>query len=288
MSGSACPACGHGRRREVAYPHPRSALFTGLRISVCESCGFGSVDRAIEPTQLRNYYEREYGALSGRDRRPEPAAYFADMKVMFKPQRSLSQLRLARQYLAAPPASILDVGAGFGTTLHFAKQEFWPEATLHAVEPDLSMAAYLQHIGAEMLPDLDQARPGAYDLIVASHVLEHYQASEIGSILQRLHALLAPGGIIVAEVPNSDFSAYPRIDERSHEPHLLFFSLPSMRAMFQAAGFDIRFASTIGALHSRGPMIDFADKVRRKLSPAKSEYGKHRAAIRLAAAAAGP
>lgn len=282
MSAARCIACGRPQNVKMPYPLPRSDLFAGLEIGICRHCGMGAVLNEIAPDRLHQYYVRDYARLTERLERPGPAAYFASRESMFKPQRSLSQLRLAARYLPGPPRRILDLGAGFGTTLHLARQEFWQEAALLAVEPDSAMAPYLQHIGAEVVQAPDQVAAQSVDLVIASHVLEHYPAGQVAGVLQELRRLLAPGGIVVAEVPNSDFVAYPQIADHSHEPHLLFFSRAAFSALFAAEGFQIRFASTVGSLRSRGPLLDLVEKVRRRIA-GRSEYGPHRAAIRLLA-----
>ncbi len=281
VSAARCIACGRPQDGKIPYPLPRSDLFAGLDVGLCRHCGMGAVLSAIDPDRLHQYYVRDYAHLTDRHERPAPAAYFASREAMFKPQRSLSQLRLAAKHLPDPPRRILDLGAGFGTTLYLAK-EFWAEAALLAVEPDSAMAPYLQHIGAEVVQSPGQVEAQSVDLVIASHVLEHYQAAEVAEVLQELRRLLAPGGIVVAEVPNSDFVAYPQIAGHSHEPHLLFFSPAAFSALFTKAGFSIRFASTVGSLRSRGPLLDLVEKVRRRIA-GRSEYGPHRSAIRLVA-----
>ncbi|MEQ8356258.1 MAG: class I SAM-dependent methyltransferase [Kiloniellaceae bacterium] len=268
----------------IDYPMPVSELFSDLKIGLCPKCGLGAVLSQIDAQRLHLYYEQDYAKLAKRHQRPAPAAYFADPAHMFKPQRSRSQLRLAASHLSCTPRRILDLGAGFGTTLHLARAEFWPEAELTAIEPDLSMAPYLHTVGAEVVPGIEQAAQNSYNLIIASHVLEHYQAFEIMELLHSVRKLLAPRGIVVAEVPNSDFAAYPDIAGHSHEPHLLFFSQESFTSLFKACGLPILFASTVGSLRYRGLVAGVVEKLRRRLAGG-SEYGVHRSAVRIVAGA---
>ena len=282
MSDPQCLICGNAAAAALAYPHPKSELFEGLEVCLCRSCGMGWVDRQLDPARLHAYYAEDYAQHAKRVQRPGPEAYFGAPEQMFKPQRSRAQLRLAQERLARPPRRLLDFGAGFGTTLYLARKEFRPETTLVAVEPDLSMKPYLEFIAAEIVENLDQVATASCDLIIASHVIEHYQSAEVEEVLQKLRACLAPDGLLVAEVPNSDFQAYPDIAGHSHEPHLLFFSQKAFAALFTAAGFSVPCVSTTGSQRRHGALADLTGKVLRRLK-GKSEYGNHRSAIRLAA-----
>jgi SAM-dependent methyltransferase len=262
---------------------PQNTLFVGLNIAVCRNCGLGAVAQQIDAARLQHYYEQAYAKHAGRDEKPEPERYFADLALMFKPQRSLAQLRLARQHLAAAPRRILDLGAGFGTTLYLAHQEFWPQAELIAVEPDATMQAYLAAIGCRQIEKIEVAEPQSCDLIIASHVLEHYPAESIGDVLAKLKSRLSPGGKLLAEVPNSDFSANPEIAGHSHEPHLLFFSKTALRQLFETNGFAVSFISTAGSLRKRRLHDRLGARLRRLAGRPAGEYGGDRSALRLIA-----
>jgi SAM-dependent methyltransferase len=280
---SSCIACGGTDWASIPYPLPRSALFQDLSIAVCRDCGLGAVRQPIDPARLQHYYEHVYAGHAGRDDKPGPDRYFSDPAQMFKPQRSLSQLRLANQRLATPPRRILDLGAGFGTTLYLARREFWPKAELVAVEPDASMREYLAAIDCRQLARLDEAEPRSCDLIIASHILEHYQVDEIADGLTRLRSLLSPGGMLLAEVPNSNFLTNPEIAGHSHEPHLLFFSRQAFRKVIEKSGFYVSFLDTAGPLRRRRLRDRLAARLRRLAGKPAGEYGGERAALRLLA-----
>lgn len=279
-------SCSAVQSHSIAYPHPRSPIFNDLTVAVCRNCGLGTVEQSINPAELQRYYQQDYAGLAGRDEKPEPESYFSDTGMMFKPQRSLSQLRLARKRVKQAPRVILDLGAGFGTTLYLARRDFWPEATLIAVEPDLSMERYLEMAGANQVSSLAEVENGSCDLIIASHVLEHYQGEELAGVLAELRSVLAPGGTLLAEVPNSDFSSDIGIAGHSHEPHLLFFSKRAFGNIFGKSGFRVSFLSTVGPSRSRSFTQKLSDRLRRLIGRPAAEYGGNRAALRLLAHAA--
>jgi SAM-dependent methyltransferase len=278
-------ACGSDRSVSIPYPMPRNPLFRDLRIELCRDCGLGAVRKSIKPEKLRQYYVSEYAGHAGRHAAPAPENYFSDTAVMFKPKRSLSQLRLAKGSLAAAPKRILDLGAGFGTTLFLARRDFWPQAELIAIEPDRSMSSYLSAAGCCQVLSIDDVEPRSCDLIIASHVLEHYQADEIGDVLAQLRLLLARRGTLLVEVPNSDFSDDPTIAAHSHEPHLLFFSKKALGSLLTRHGFKVTFLASAGPQRRRGVMDRVMARFRRLIGWPLTEYGGDRAALRLLAQA---
>ncbi len=278
-----CLVCSAAERKSIGYPLPKNPLFKGLTVGVCGRCGFGAVEQHIDPAELRRYYETTYAEHANRKDKPDPARYFSDPAALFKPRRSLSQLQLAQSRLPAPPGVVLDLGAGFGTTLHLARRDFWPQAEFIAVEPDLSMQPYLAALGCRQVPGLEDVAPQSCDLIVASHVLEHFQATEIEDVLTRLRSLLRPGGRLLAEVPNSDFSANPEVAGHSHEPHLLFFSRGAFGRLVESCGFRVDFLATVGSPRRRRLSERLAGYLRRLAGRPPAEYGGNRAALRLLA-----
>jgi len=83
--------------------------------------------------------------------------------------------------------------------------------------------------------------PGRYDLVILSHVLEHLQ--DPGKSLDLIRRCLKTGGLFYAEVPNipresllkyADHHWAPRYDE----PHITFFSKPTLETLIAKAGFQ--------------------------------------------------
>jgi 2-polyprenyl-3-methyl-5-hydroxy-6-metoxy-1,4-benzoquinol methylase len=83
-----------------------------------------------------------------------------------------------------------------------------------------------------------------YDLILASHCLEHL--TDLQKEVENIKRLLSPDGLIFIEVPNiSGSSVLPFDDNRTH---LHFFSVTSLSHLFAMHGFEIQTATT-GAWH---------------------------------------
>jgi SAM-dependent methyltransferase len=101
--------------------------------------------------------------------------------------------RLARRLLqVAPPGPVLDVGAGEGALVEALRREGKEAAGL---DPFVSGP----HVRKGELADEEE---GAWAAVVFWHSLEHLR--QPAAALEQAVRLLAPGGVIVISVPNSD------------------------------------------------------------------------------------
>ncbi len=134
---------------------------------------------------------------------------------------------------------LLDVGCGPGEFLHFARQRGW-NATGFEFAPSVAQLAHEKY-GLEVkvgdLAAMGYAK-GCYTLLSMWHVLEHLPNPL--ATLTRAHDLLAPGGVLVLEVPN--VNCFWRRSYRypfSAILHLFHFSPSTLSALVQKAGFEV-------------------------------------------------
>jgi SAM-dependent methyltransferase len=156
-----------------------------------------------------------------------------------------------RPFVPAAARRILDVGCGAGVFAAALKRER-PGAEVWGVEPEAlahaSAAKVLDH-AVHGLFDEALGLPTAYfDAIVFNDSLEHF--SDHRPALQLALRLLAPGGVLVASVPNVRYWPHLRHylfeadwryqDEgiRDHT-HLRFFTRRSLVRSLQEAGFEV-------------------------------------------------
>ena len=101
------------------------------------------------------------------------------------------------------PGRMLDLGCGDGTVLWLAKQDGWQ---VEGAELSPEHAGVVQRTLGIPVTASDIASfhgtPGAYDVVVLTHVLEHVP-DPVGA-LEKIGTLLAPQGIGVLEFPNID------------------------------------------------------------------------------------
>jgi SAM-dependent methyltransferase len=156
--------------------------------------------------------------------------------------------------IEAAPRSVLDVGCGGGATDAELKRRF-PCAAVVGIE---SVPAAADHAAArldrviranaETLDfEAEGIDPGTFDLIIVADVLEHMY--DPWRMLEKLGVLLAPGGRVLASIPNIrnlwllekivrggfDYGDEGLLDIT----HIRFFTLAEMRAMFADTGYDI-------------------------------------------------
>ncbi|HET6515297.1 MAG TPA: class I SAM-dependent methyltransferase [Thermodesulfovibrionales bacterium] len=147
-------------------------------------------------------------------------------------------------------SSVLDVGCGTGVLGRHLKEkgsvevcgiELSHTAASSATQAlDRVVEGNVEHIEIPF-------SPGHFDCVVCADVLEHLV--DPWSVMLKLHAVLKPGGCIVASIPNVGFHRVVRGLVRGNwrytdsgvldKSHLRFFTWPGIRALFQDSGFTI-------------------------------------------------
>ena len=151
-------------------------------------------------------------------------------------------LRRVRPELAG--LRLLDVGCATGDFLQMAGRrgvhgrgiELSPYAVARAQEHGLPVEQ----------GTIDGVTDGPYDLLHASHVLEH--VPDVAGFARAAAALVRPGGLALIEVPSEFDDALTTLrrwsgrddGRRPASPHLHFFGASSLRRLFTDAGFAAR------------------------------------------------
>jgi len=226
-------------------------IFLSKKILVCRKCGFGFLNSYIEQSKLNKFYADEYRNKTVHRKKNSFLSllhFLIERKIALRP---LSQLVTVKMFIDSDKViNILDIGAGYGNTFDAAKIVF-PESKGYAFEPDKSVQRILESKNVTIIPE--SFLPSAnydymscqFDIIILSHVLEHYNADDVISVVNKLSGLLSANGVLLIEVPHADFrrSSYFR---NSHAPHLSFFSPQSLAYVLQKAGLKIVFLNTCG------------------------------------------
>src|SRR4051794_9815681 len=159
---------------------PENAPRHGGRVR-CERCGAATTDPWPSERTLAQAYEGWYRPSGGRFAGPGDA--------ILKRSRGALARRLAE---IAPPGRVLDVGAGDGTLLDALRR--------HGREAlGLELVSTRPDIRAQ---DITEIEDSGFAAIVFWHSLEHLQRP--AEALTRAAELLAPRGVLVIAVPNSD------------------------------------------------------------------------------------
>jgi 2-polyprenyl-3-methyl-5-hydroxy-6-metoxy-1,4-benzoquinol methylase len=231
---AACDLCGATSFRPV----DRSA-----DVVQCRACSF----RFVTPRPTQQEIARAYSA---------PGQYDAWIAVD-EARRRLWQRRWVRIRDRRGPGRLLDIGAGLGTFLDFARRDGWQVEGTEVSETAIAYAhdRYDITLRRGQVDDLDLPA-GGYDVVTLWHVIEHVPSP--GSTLAACRRLLAPGGLLVMAMPNDGAAAHAlsiprralaRIRRRPNsryarlvpgaESHLSHFTPGSLRRRLEASGFVV-------------------------------------------------
>jgi SAM-dependent methyltransferase len=180
-------------------------VYSDLHVYDCTGCRLRQTDVSkVDDAALSLYYRLEYRAVA-RIGVGEPGHRWYRA-------RASALAKLASENLNRTPARVFELGAGYGYNL-LAVRDSFPDAQLFTDELDESIALP-EFISRATLSD------GDFDLVILSHVLEHFRDPK--SLIRSANDALAPGGVLIIEVPNDVPGIYPL--NGPDEPHLTFFT----------------------------------------------------------------
>jgi SAM-dependent methyltransferase len=194
----------------------------------CAHCGVATTEPWPTATELDRAYAGAY--------RPEPGRFAGIGDRVLRRTRSSLAARIAR---IAPPGPVLDVGAGDGA-LAEALRLHGREAT--GTEREATGAGRDATTGERGGEDGSlPSAPGGWAAVVFWHSLEHLP--DAAGALSTAAAGLAPEGVVVVAVPNSDSlqarafgSRWLHLDPPRHLVHL---TAPALRARLEQLGLRV-------------------------------------------------
>ena len=200
--------------------------------------------------ELQRHYAKRYFQT------PENSSYqrtYSSDEIEYTEARAALKHFAAKEHLAlSRPGRLLDVGCGEGWLLSVFRREGWDVAGI-----DFSSFGILSHnpsllecvtIGDVyyVLDVLASDRRYAFDAVNLDHVLEHV-LDPLG-LLERLHSVLHPDGVLLVDVPNDGNSYHEelfsdaKIERRwwiSPPEHLNYFTAESLRKVASATGWEV-------------------------------------------------
>jgi SAM-dependent methyltransferase len=258
---------------------PELAARRAGRVS-CDSCGASTTDPWPSEATLTSAYEGWY--------RPEGGRFAGPGDALLRRSRGALARRLDQ---IAPPGCVLDVGAGDGTLLDALRRHGRDALGLELVSarPDIR-AQDIAEIAGEQ-----------FAAIVFWHSLEHLPRPS--DALARAAALLAPGGVLVVAVPNSDSLQARAFGDRwlalDLPRHLVHLPARALTARLEQLGLRITRTSHLrggqvvfGWLHGLVGLLpgapDLYDAIRRPQARRATMTRRRRAAILATAAVLSP
>jgi len=255
----ACPLCGATRATELCVERDLALGVPGrFPLARCEACGLLYQNPRVRRDQLDRMYPDDYPPHA---RNPDtggglPAASPAVRWILRRElgythlapadagllTRLRGRLRRRRVRKNVPPwqgqGRLLDVGCATGRFLQRMKTLGWH---VSGIELDPVAAATARGVTPDVLvgdPAEIQLPPATFDLITAFHVVEHLP--DPAAALRHMLAWLAPGGLMIVEVPNVGGwggTLFGRFWSGLDFPrHLIHFTPATMRALVERCG----------------------------------------------------
>jgi 2-polyprenyl-3-methyl-5-hydroxy-6-metoxy-1,4-benzoquinol methylase len=236
---AACGICGSGTLEEMGdYRVLRRVTSdcrpwpAGGRIGVCRACG--GVQKPADEAFLAEIDEIYTSYTIYHQAAGAEQAVFEQASGL-PASRSVKLLDTFRRHADLKPTGrMLDVGCGNGATIR-AFGQVAPGWTKAGTEFDAKYRSEVESVANTeplYVGPVDEV-PGTFDVITMIHVLEHIV--DPVAVLTTLRAKLAPGGLLLIEVPHHPANAFELLiaDHRSH------FTADSLVRALAAAGYEI-------------------------------------------------
>lgn len=232
-----CPLCNSGNSREL-FTHP---VFSDSRVTRCHDCGHCFARPEPDGTVLARYYMTSYSQ--------HRAEYYGEAYFAIMRRRARAQYRLIRRFMKKekPDARVLDFGCGLGAlTAAFTRNGF----PAQGFDGDSAVVEEGRRIFGGNIDYADHipADPPQWDVIVMSHVIEHFR--DVRSSLSDVALRIRKGGLLFLEVPNC--SAELVKEGFDPEPHLHYFSGDTLKRLLDGLCGRVLFLRSCGPSNSSG------------------------------------
>jgi SAM-dependent methyltransferase len=228
-----CLLCGVPATPELA--------FAPLPLARCAACGFLFRPGLADRQATKDLYEG--GAYEDR---PFARDYASEQSISERRANAASRLRFVRRH--ATGGRLLDAGAAGGAFVLEAREAGF---AAQGIEPAPAFARHAREtLGVDVRDGRLEDLAGAgetWDVITLWHVLEHVP-DPVGA-LRILRDVLAPGGVVVLEVPNVDSTAarmlgvgWTHLDPEAHVSH---FGPATLRVALERAGLRVAWTGTV-------------------------------------------
>jgi len=238
-----CPAC-LSTEMELAF------VKYCFSYQTCKKCNTLFVSPRPTSEMINTYYKDSASSKFWAERFfPETAE--ARRKMIFKP-RALAIINIIKKYRIPQPASIVDVGAGYGIFLEeIMKNKYF--SAFYAIEPSKELAKCCRNKNIPVIEkpveEIKQSEIQA-SVICSFEVIEHLFNPE--AFIRSMKSLLKPGGIMVfTTLTISGFDLqilWDRSKSISPPHHINFFSTEGLRELIHRCGLEEIEISTPGKL----------------------------------------
>jgi len=222
-----CICCGSAEWERIA----RNRYFEGTFVVRCADCGLVYPCPRPGAERVAEFYRDSYYSF-----RSVLGPAIRLLKLYYSGLRARHQYKWIKSTLELPSAAgVLEIGSGYGRLLELFQRD---GCQVRGIEPSGDCARFTAGrfgAGTVFHGTLEQFDPGgkSFDLIISSHVFEHFIAPE--EIIELLKSMLAPGGSLFFELPNQESGHY-RETGYSQVPDFYFFNAGNFESFIRAHG----------------------------------------------------
>ncbi|MDR2097365.1 MAG: methyltransferase domain-containing protein [Spirochaetaceae bacterium] len=252
---SACPLCG-------SADCSATVRFEDRTYRRCPRCGTFYMSRAVPPdieyteAYFFENYKKQYGKTYLED--------FPNLTAM-----ACRRLAVIKGLIKTGGGSggLLDIGCAYGAFLVCAREAGF--AKCQGIDVSASAVKYVRgelRLQAEcgFFPEDELTRGGQkFDVITLWYVIEHFE--NVKTVLEKIHGLLNPGGVLAFSTPNcSGISALRSLKnflEKSPADHWTIWDARRVKKVLRHFGFDVKKIIVTGHHPERFPICPrLADK----------------------------
>lgn len=237
-----CDICGHDGQHELA-----EASTARCRIVMCTHCGLFYASPSLAPNTLDKFYDEEFEGDAGTNRRLQ-GGDIEPRKIVIEERIARDwALPLIKDHVDVSGKRVLDIRCRSGA-LAAAMAEAGADVTaIDPLEPNVLFARKrntipdVQFIPIEQFERLGGFEDGQFDIITALsiHLLSHSPSPR--GLMERLFALLKPGGLLFLDEKDVFFPERATGDTvfDSGAAHFFHFTTDTMRKCYESAGFEV-------------------------------------------------
>ena len=224
-----CIICGNDKRVNLSSSGRYNEK---LNTVICSNCGLIHSSPIPSEKELENFYKNEY-------RLNYKASFQPKMKHTIRyASGSIYHFKNMMKYIKeSKNKSFLDIGAGSGEILYFAKRQGFK---ILGIEPNNGYASYCKD--TLKLPIVNNVyeksniKKNSYDVIHLNEVLEHMR--DPITVLNDIYSFLKPNGITFINVPDIELDMHAP-STRFHYAHIYNYNHITLKKLIQKCGFEI-------------------------------------------------
>jgi SAM-dependent methyltransferase len=234
----------------------------------CTACGLVQINPQPLAAEVKSRYKESFGKDYLAYELKNEAA-FLELQKLSLADAGFYDIETDLLKRNDRPPRVIDLGCATGAALAYLRERGWQTVGVE-ISPSAEYARNERKLEILSL-NLEECQfpKESFDLALASHLLEHL--NEPGAFIHEVWRILQPGAYFMLTTPNIDGFQAKLFGSRWRSAifdHLYLFSVRTLKAMLEQAGFTIEGVYTWGGLAAGTapqPLKRIADKIAKKM-----------------------